>query len=172
MAQMNLIVHEQRAKERKPQGVVLHISLQEDYGGFCTQTPLKTKKGPRWIKYEVVEEKYICLIFLSGVLHLFCCDSVIKEIRTGVCRTQLQLVYTQTYVPTVIFIVHMQICNLFAFGKELLVKRQISVIFIPWLWVRMMSHQWKQKWSEALTAIAPIILDKWSSSRKASLSEL
>lgn len=32
------------AKEGKPQGVALHISLQEDYGGFCTQTPLETKK--------------------------------------------------------------------------------------------------------------------------------
>lgn len=44
MAQMNLIVHERKTKEGKPQGVALHISLQEDYGGFCTQTPLETKK--------------------------------------------------------------------------------------------------------------------------------
>lgn len=39
-----------RAKECKPQGVVLYVSLQEDYEGFHIQTPLETRKRPWWIK--------------------------------------------------------------------------------------------------------------------------
>lgn len=68
-----------RAKEGKPQGVVPHISLQEDYGGFRTQTLLKNQKEAMVNQIRCGGEKKLCLLgFSFGVLHLFCCDSVIS----------------------------------------------------------------------------------------------
>lgn len=38
---------------------------------------------------------------------------------------------------------------------EKIYRQKDKSLFIPSRWVHMMSHQWKQKWSEALSAIAP-----------------
>lgn len=112
---------------------------QEDYGGFCTQTPLDAKRILK-IKYKTLGAKKNTLIFIFSEM--------------------CPIVQTDVHFLT------LEICNLFTFGTDLLVRRQINIIFLLCRWVCMMSHQWKQKWN------CPIILDKWNSSKKASLSEL
>lgn len=57
-----------RAKEGEPQGVVLHISLQEDYSGFCTQTPLETKKEAMVNQMWYWQRKEIILVYIIFVL--------------------------------------------------------------------------------------------------------
>lgn len=99
---------------------------------FAPRHLLKPKRGygetniEEWIKRKNVW--YVTFILLS-----------LEEIKCHSCNTG-------RHMCTRWFFLTPKICNLFAFGEDLLVRRQINIIFILWRWVRMMSHQWKQKW--------------------------
>lgn len=110
MAQMTLA-----GRERKTRGQPFQTSwggasyfLQEDYGTIHMQASLQTSIRQQWIKYEMPKRcfKTICLDFF--------------------CYIYFRDFISQTDVLTKVFLT-MKICNLFALGKDLLVKRQIAL---------------------------------------------
>lgn len=139
MARVNLIVNEKKMQGQRRanlKGWRFIFLSKKIMGDFVPRHLLKPKRGHGESNLKRWRKKII--IFLCGVLHVFCCHSIFASNVAAVSQAD-----TCAYSD---FFLTLKICNLFAFGKDLRLRRQISLIFILWGRVCMMSHQWKQKW--------------------------